>query len=106
MAKKVFSVGEKISFNATISNKSGKDINFSSNGEMPCVFFHSINETLIHGETSVRVDQILKANDKIARGFEYEAFETGMYVLDVHYRVEVNNVAIHYKIDDSLIEVK
>ena len=106
LGKKVFSLGEKIFFNATITNKSGKDVNITSNGEMPCVFFHNINNTTTHGETTVRVDQILKANDRISRVFEYEASETGMYILDVHYRIDVNNIAIHDKIADIVIEVK
>ena len=106
LGKKVFSLGEKIFFNATITNKSGKDVNITSNGEMPCVFFHNINNTTTHVETTVRVDQILKANDRISRVFEYEASETGMYILDVHYRIDVNNIAIHDKIADIVIEVK
>ncbi|NLB74934.1 MAG: hypothetical protein GX799_00505 [Crenarchaeota archaeon] len=81
MDKNVFNVGEKISFNATTINRSGKDVNMSSNGEMPCVFFHHINDMTTHGETTVRVDQIFKANDKISRAFEHEAIETGTYPL-------------------------
>src|SRR4030067_502876 len=100
LGKKAFSLGEKISFNATITNKSGKDVNVSSNGEMPCVFFHKINDTTTHGETTRRVDQILKANDRISRVFEYETSETGTNILDVHYRIDVNSVAIHDRIDD------
>ena len=106
LGKKVFSLGEKIFFNATITNKSGKDVNITSNGEMPCVFFHNINNTTTHGETTERVDQILKANDRISRVFEYEASETGIYLLDVHYRIDVNNIAIHDKMADIIIEVK
>ena len=103
--KNVFNVGEKISLTATIINKSGKDVNMSSNGEMPCVYFHKINDTTTHVETTERVDQILKANEKISRVFEYEAVELGTYILDVHCRIEVNNAAIQNKIDDIIIEV-
>ena len=106
LRKNIFNVGEKISLNATIVNKSGKDVNISSNGETPCVFFHNINDTTTHGETTERVDQIIKANDKISRVFEYEAIEPGTYILDVHYRIEVNNIAIQNKIDAISIEVR
>ena len=58
LGKKVFNLGEKISFNATITNKSGKDVNVSSNGEMPCAFFRNINDTTTHGEATERVEQI------------------------------------------------
>ncbi len=105
IAKKVFNAGEKISFNATITNKSGRDINMSSNGEMPCVFFHKINDNTTHGETTEKVDQILKANDKISRVFEYEANETGTYILDAHYHIVVDNIAVQNKLDDIIIEV-
>lgn len=104
--KNVFNVGEKISFNATITNKSGKDVTISSNGKMPCVFFHNINDTTTHGETTERVDQTLKANDKISRAFEYETVEAGTYILDIHYRISVNNIEIQNKIDDLIIEVR
>jgi hypothetical protein len=99
-------VGEKISINATITNKVGKDVNMSSNGEMPCVFFHNVKDMTTHVESTERVDQILKANGKITRVFEYEAIESGTYILDVHYRIEVNNIAIQNKIDDIIIEVR
>lgn len=104
--KNVFNVGEKISLTATIINKSGKDVNMSSNGEMPCVFFHNVNDTTTHVETTERVDQIFKANEKISRVFEYKAIETGTYILDAHYRIVVDNIAIQNKIDDIIIEVR
>jgi hypothetical protein len=106
LSKTVYSVGEKISFSPTIMNRSGKDVNVSSNGEMPCVFFHEVNDTITHGETTERVDQILKANEKMSRVFEFEAAEPGTYILYVHYRIEVNNIAIQDKIDDIIIEVR
>ncbi|MCR3923027.1 MAG: hypothetical protein NUK65_11020, partial [Firmicutes bacterium] len=66
----VFNVGEKISFNATIINKSGKDVNMFSNGQQPWVIFHNVNDNTIHGEISVGVNQIFKANEKITRVYE------------------------------------
>ena len=105
--KNVFNVGEKISFNATIINKCGKDVNWSSNGEMPCVFFHNVNDKITHAEITILTHpQIFKANDKITRVFEYEAIETGTYILDAHYIIMVNNVWIQNKIDNIIIEVR
>ena len=104
--KTVFNVGEKISFNATIINKSGKDVNMSSNGEMPCVFFHNVNFNITHVEICVLVEQIFKANDKISRVFEYDANETGTYILDAHYQIVVDDIRIQNKIDDIIIEVR
>ena len=105
--KNVFNVGEKFSVNATIINKSGKDVNWSSNGYMPCVFFHNVNDNITHVEITVRTfDQIFKANDKISRVFEYEAIETGTYILDAHYGIFVDNIWIQNKIDDFIIEVR
>jgi hypothetical protein len=48
LPKTVYNVGEKISLTATIINRSGKDVNMSSNGAMPCVFFHNIHDTTAH----------------------------------------------------------
>jgi len=104
--KNVFNAGEKISFNATIINKSGKDVNMTSNGRMPCVFFHNVNFNITHGEITIGVDQIFKANEKITRVFEYEAIETGTYILDAHYSIIVDNIVIRNKIDDIIIEVR
>lgn len=104
--KNVFNVGEKITFTATIINKCGKDVNMSSNGAQPCVFFHNINDNTTHGEICVIVDQVFKANEKITRFFEYEAVETGTYIMDAHYRIVVDNIAIQNKIDDVIIEVR
>jgi len=104
--KNVFNVGEKISVTATIINKCGKDVNMSSNGQQPCVFFHNVNDNITHVEITVKVDQIFKANDKITRVFEYEAIETGTYILDAHYSIVVDNIAIQNKIDDIIIKVR
>ena len=103
--KNVFNVGEKFSVTATIINKSGKDVNMSSNGQMPCVFFHNVNDNIPHGEITIRVDQIFKANEKISRVFEYEAIETGTYILDVHYSIGIDNIWIR-NIIEHIIEVR
>jgi hypothetical protein len=104
--KTVFNVGEKISFNATIINKSGKDVNMSSNGEQPRIIFHNINDNTPQGETCMLVEQIFKANEKITKVFEYETIETGTYILDARYSIIVDNISIKHKIDDIIVEVK
>ena len=104
--KTVFNVGEKIFFNAAIINESGKDVNMSSNGEQPCVFFHNINDNITHAEITVLVYQTFKANEKITRTFEYEPIETGTYILDAHYSIMVDDIRIQNRIDDIIIEVK
>ena len=106
MDKNVFNVGEKISFNATISNKSGKDVNMSSNGEQPWVIFHNVNDNTPQGETCLRVDQIFKANEKITRVFEYDDIEAGTYILDARYNIIVDDISIKNKLDDIIIEVR
>jgi hypothetical protein len=106
LGKNVFNVGEKISFTASIINRSGRDVNMSSNGKMPCVFFHNANDNITHAEITVRVDQIFKANEKITRVFEYEPSEAGTYILDAHYRIVADNITIKNKINDITIEVK
>ena len=104
--KNVFNVGEKISFNATIINKSGKDVNMFSNGEQPWVIFHNVNDNSIHVETCLGVKQIFKANERITRINEYEAVEVGTYILDARYCIFVNNISIQNKLDDLFIEVR
>ena len=106
MDKNVFNVGEKISFNATIINKSGKNVDMFSNGEQPWVIFHNVNDNRIHVETRLGVNQIFKANEKITRVFEYEPIETGTYILDARYHIAVDNITIKNKIDDIIIEVR
>ena len=103
--KTVFDVGERFSVTATIINKSGKDVNMSSNGQQPCVFFHNVNDNIPHVETTVLVEQIFKANEKITRVFEYEPIETGIYILDAHYSIGVDNIWIQHKIE-HIIEVR
>ena len=104
--KTVFNVGEKISFNATIINKSGKDVNMYSNGQQPWVIFRNVNDDRIYGQTCPGVKQIFKANEKITRVYEYEAVEAGTYILDAHYRMFVNNIWIQNKLDTIIVEVK
>lgn len=54
----------------------------------------------------MKAHQILKANDKVSRVFEYEAIEPGTYILDVHYSIGVNGVLIENKNNEITIEIK
>jgi hypothetical protein len=104
--KTVFNVSEKISFNATIINKSGKDVNMLSNGQQPWVIFRDINDDRIYGQTSQGVEQIFKANEKITLVYEYKDLEAGTYILDARYSMFVNNISIQNKLDTIIVEVK
>ncbi|MDR0373141.1 MAG: hypothetical protein LBI79_06250 [Nitrososphaerota archaeon] len=106
LTNNIFNVGEKITFTAIITNKSGRDVNVSSNGEMPCAFFHHSNDTINHGETTMLVEQVLKANEQMSQIFEYTAIKSGTYILDVHYSIEVDGVELCDSLGDIFIEVK
>jgi hypothetical protein len=104
--KRVFALGEKISFNAIITNKSGRDLNISSNGVQPCTFFHNINDNIAHAEISVLVFQMLKANEKMSQSYMYEPTESGTYILEVHYHFNINNVEFKNELANINIEVR
>ncbi|MCL1976608.1 MAG: hypothetical protein FWG55_00625 [Candidatus Bathyarchaeota archaeon] len=102
----VFNVGDKISFNATITNKSYKVVNIITNGWQPSVVFRDINDMSNYTETTVAVHQILTANSKISRAFDWEVVEPGTYVLRVRYNMTVNNNELYGDLGDIIIEVK
>jgi len=97
-----YNVGEQIAFNATITNKSGKDVNMLSNGHQPWAIFHSINDNRNFGETSVGVTQVFQANEKITKLYAFEANETGTYTLYVHYLIRVDEIWIQNEINVTL----
>ncbi len=101
-----YNVGEKIALNATIINQSGKDVNMLSNGYQPWVIFHNINDNKNFGETSEGVYQVFKANEKITRVYEFQANESGTYILDVSYHISINNVWFYKQVANITIEVK
>ena len=105
LSKTNYNVGEKIAFNATIINRSGKDVNIWSNGQQPWAFFYNINDTTPHGETTMRVDQVFKSNEEIIKNYEYEAKESGTYILEVQYHIYVNNIVVQEKIENIVISV-
>jgi len=101
----VFNMGEKISFNATITNSCGKDVTAIYRIGTPCVFFHEINDdTASHAEITTLCSEILKTNDKLLEVFEYEFVEPGTYVFYVHYNLEVDGVAISDELE-FIVEV-
>jgi hypothetical protein len=93
--KSVFNVGEKMSYDTTITNKCGRDVNATYVIGMPCVFFYTIEDaTNSHIEVSMVRSSILKANDKLTTHFEYEFTEAATYVFYAHYDMDVDGVAI------------
>jgi hypothetical protein len=106
LTKTDYHVGEKIVFNATITNKSGRDFNVSSNGAQPCTFFHNINDNITHGEICPLVFQLLKSNEQISRNYEYEPTEPGTYILEVHYHFNINNVEFKNELANITVEVR
>jgi hypothetical protein len=105
LSKTDYNVGEKIALKVTIINQSDKDVNMLSNGHQPLVIFHKINDNRNFGETSEGVYQVFKANEKITRVYEYEANETGTYVLDVSYHISINNVWFYKQVANITIGV-
>jgi hypothetical protein len=103
----VFSVGESLTGNATVTNISGKNVRVVSNGYMPCTYLHSASDTNnSHPERESLCIEILRANDNLSGSFVYEFTEPGMYVLYVHYYIEVNGVWLSRALEGSVIEVK
>jgi hypothetical protein len=74
---------------------------------MPCTYLHSNNDTSHnHPERTGLKYHVLKAYDKMSRDFEWEAKESGTYVLYVHYTIVVNGVELRSELDDIIIEVR
>lgn len=103
LPKTEYNVGEKIAFNATIINRSGKDVNMLSNGHQPWAIFHNINDNRTFVETTEGVCQVFKANEKITKAYEFEADETGTYTLYVHYLIRVDEIWIQNEINITLL---
>ena len=102
----VFSVGDSLSVTATITNVSGKNVVVVSNGYMPCVYLCNVFDTRSHPEPDSISREMLKSNGKLSRDFVFEFTECGVYVLYVHYGIEVNGVWLSSELDDIIIEVK
>jgi hypothetical protein len=93
--RSVFYVGENISFTASIINRSGRDVNTTSNGFQPAAWFYNINDTPIFAEPSMAAFQYLKPNEKISHTYDFKATEPGTYVLYVRYYIGINNVSFN-----------
>jgi hypothetical protein len=102
LAKTDYDVGEQIAFNATIINRSGKDVTMLSNGHQPWAIFYNINDNRTFGETTEGVYQVFKANEKITKAYEFKADETGTYILYVHYRLRVDEIWVQNEINMTL----
>jgi hypothetical protein len=102
LSKTNYNVGEQIAFNATITNKSGKDVNMLSNGHQPWAFFHNINDNRTFGETTEGFLQTFQANQKITRAYQFEANEPGTYIIFVHYQIRVNEIWLEDEINMTL----
>jgi len=105
LTKKTYSVGEKISFNAEITNKSGSDVVIVSNGYMPCAYLHLQSDTTSHCEFSPHAEDNIDINQKLTKHFEYTPTEAGTYVLEIHYRIEIQGVTLEKNLDNIIIEV-
>ncbi len=105
LSKTDFYVGGKVVFNATIINRSGKDVNMLSNGHQPWIIFRNINDNRTFGETTEAVYQVFKANEKITQVYEYEANKSGTYILDVRYQISIDNVWFNSQLSNITIEV-
>jgi hypothetical protein len=88
--RSVFYVGENVTFTASIINRSGRDVNISSNGVQPAAWFYNINDKPIFAEISPLAFQYLKPNEQISRTYEFKTTEPGTYVLYVHYHIGIN----------------
>lgn len=95
LIQRVFNVGEKISYDTTITNKCGRDVNATYVIGMPCAYFRTIEDaSSSHIEVSMTRNSILKANDKLTTHFEYEFTEAARYVFYAHYDMTVDGIAI------------
>jgi len=58
------------------------------------VYFQNILDRNNHAEIVLFTSRVLKSGDKLTRNFEYEVTEPGLYYLDTHYSIRVNNYPI------------
>ena len=103
----VFNVGDKVTGTATITNKSGRTVEISSNGYTPCAYLHYATTDNYHADIDNIHFTVLKAGDKITTVFSQEVDEAGTYVLYLHYCIEVNRcVRLYSELEDVIIEVR
>jgi|AGTN01.1.fsa_nt_gi hypothetical protein len=102
----VFYVGGNVSFTASIINRSGRDVNISSNTFQPGAWFYNIKDNVTYVEISPLRFDILKPNEKMSRDYNYSVTEPGTYILDVRYHIGVNNVEFENQLANITIEVR
>jgi Uncharacterized protein conserved in bacteria len=102
----VFYVGGNVSFTASIINRSGRDVNISSNTVQPGAWFYNIKDNVTYVEISPLRFDILKPNEKMSRDYNYSVTEPGTYILDVRYHIGVNNVEFENQLANITIEVR
>ncbi len=102
----VFSVGENVTFTASIINRSGRDVNISSNGFQPYVFIRNINDNMPRGETCMLTFRELKPDEKMSQVQDYNFTEAGTYVLEGYYHFKIGNVEFQDTIANVTIEVR
>lgn len=102
----VFYGGSNVSFTASIINRSGRDVNISSNTVQPGAWFYNTKDkdNMTYAEISpLRIDT-LKQNDKMSQVYNFEVTEPGTYILDVRYHIGVNNVELENQLANITIE--
>lgn len=102
----VFSVGENVTFTASIINRSGRDVNISSNGFQPYVFIRNINDNMPRGETCMLTFRELKPDEKMSQVQDYNFTEAGTYILEGYYHFKIGNVEFQDTIANVTIEVR
>ena len=94
----VFHVGDTITGTVTFTNKSGQDVNVISNmgnGKMSCVHVDNIKDLkLVHTINLLGYELFMRAGDKETYEFKYEFTESGIYIVNAHSSVSVNNYPI------------
>ena len=109
LSGRVFSVGDKVSGTVTVTNMCGKNVRVVFKRDMPAAWLLDISDTVDGPRIETMphpVEKILRPNDKLTQGFEYELTEPGTYVLYVHNTMRVNDVLISCALEDIIIEVK
>lgn len=90
--RSVFYVGENLTFTGSIINRSGRDVNITSNGFQPAAWCYNVNDDPVFAEYSMAAFQYLNSNERISRTYEFETTEPGTYILYVRYQIGVNSV--------------
>jgi hypothetical protein len=107
LQKTVFSVGDRFSCNATITNRCGRDVFVVSDGYEPGWFFYGINESRDYDGSYLSWDgRTLKVNDTMLTVVDFTITQPpGTYVFALVYKLEVEGVVLRDELE-TIIEVK